>query len=164
MPPAPGELVAACRAGDVGAAEALLAAGAPPDAAAGGGETPLHAAVRGGAAAAAELLLRAGANPDVPDAHGNTAAELAVAAGDAVMTRHFAAAAAHSGGGSAQAGATDSAAEAKPQPGCCGRLRGYLPSKEQLAIITVSWSVAYFCVTTTVDTLRDLSWSLHDDE
>ena len=61
----------------------LLAAGAPLDAAQGGGFTPLHELATRKLASLAELLLAAGADPSVKAEDGRDAAAMAEAAGDA---------------------------------------------------------------------------------
>jgi Ankyrin repeats (many copies) len=55
----------------------LIQEGADPNAAAGGGVTPLHRAVRNRCSAAVEALLRAGADPRLQNDRGSTAYDLA---------------------------------------------------------------------------------------
>lgn len=57
--------------------EALLGAGADPDAVDAGGVTPLHRAVRNRCAAAVAALLAGGADPRRKNANGSTPAQLA---------------------------------------------------------------------------------------
>jgi len=55
----------------------LIEAGAPPDAEAAGGVTPLHRAVRNRCSAAVRVLLDAGADPQRTNDAGSTALTLA---------------------------------------------------------------------------------------
>jgi ankyrin repeat protein len=57
--------------------EALIDAGADPDAVDMGGVTPLHRAVRNRCAAAVKVLLERGADPRRKNRNGSTAAQLA---------------------------------------------------------------------------------------
>lgn len=76
-------LLAAARAGDVGALRALLDGGAPLDTADDDGRRALHWAALGGSAAAVELLLDRGADLDAPARLGMTALHWAALAGKA---------------------------------------------------------------------------------
>jgi uncharacterized protein len=69
--------VAAEGAEDVRTVEVLLAHGAPVDASAEGGGTPLHSAAYNGNAAIVELLLAHGADPDAAKDDGTTPRDLA---------------------------------------------------------------------------------------
>jgi ankyrin repeat protein len=70
-------LHAATRAGTTASLEALLGAGASPDARDDGGRTPLHLAAQANLADRVQLLLAAGASPDARDDAGRTALHLA---------------------------------------------------------------------------------------
>ncbi len=61
----------------LGAAQALIAAGAKPNVVSGRGVTPLHLAAYHGDAALVELLLAAGANRELKNHDGRTAVEVA---------------------------------------------------------------------------------------
>jgi palmitoyltransferase ZDHHC13/17 len=74
----------------VGAATALLAAGAAVGAVDGQGQTALHWAAVRGAVPAAELLLRSGASLDRPDSRGYTPTHVAAQYGNTAVLYHFA--------------------------------------------------------------------------
>ena len=77
------DLVLACRACDLAAVDALIAAGRDVNAAdAATGDTPLMAAAESGHSSCLRRLLEAGARPDVQTRSGNTAMRTAVLLGD----------------------------------------------------------------------------------
>lgn len=85
-------LVDAAARGDIAAVRALLAQGAPADAAQGDGATALHWAAYRGDAEMAVLLLDSGADPKAANDLGVTPLHLAAAAGSApIVTRLLAA-------------------------------------------------------------------------
>eukprot|EP01065_Artemidia_motanka_P012988 TRINITY_DN17159_c0_g1_i1.p1 TRINITY_DN17159_c0_g1~~TRINITY_DN17159_c0_g1_i1.p1 ORF type:complete len:188 (+),score=63.09 TRINITY_DN17159_c0_g1_i1:52-564(+) len=170
MPPTASELAAAIEKGDKEAVEQLLLAGASPDAAQSSG-TALHAAARaaGGphAKAAVEIaakLFAAGANPDIPDLYGQTAAELARESENEELRAVFAQHAAEASAAPAAAAGPSGQVKKQQQQEVTSRF-WFLPSKEEIVLWTVSWTIIYFCFTTCVETLHDLTFSpFADDE
>jgi outer membrane protein assembly factor BamB len=80
----------AARAGDLARIEALLAAGAPVDAPARYGQTPLYYAAEKGHLAAAKRLVEAGANVNVRDGFfGASALEIALQSGHVELARYL---------------------------------------------------------------------------
>ena len=61
-------LCKACKEGNVAELKAALEAGAAPDAAVAGGETPLHCSIRSGSLECAQMLLDTKCDPDVSSA------------------------------------------------------------------------------------------------
>ena len=101
-----------------GAAQALLAAKADPNALDADGSTPLHYAVTVGSAALVKLLLSFGADPLLPDEDGNDAAKLAKAQGHAELEAVLAAGPSSSSSSSsprASTGSTTSSSAAASQ-------------------------------------------------
>src|SRR5918992_2382238 len=80
----------AARAGDLARIEALLAAGAPVDAPARYGQTPLYYAAEKGHLAAAKRLVETGANVNVRDGFfGASALEIALQSGHVELARYL---------------------------------------------------------------------------
>lgn len=79
-------LTLAARQGCVAAAEALVAAGAPPGARH-GGKSALHVAIECGSEEVMEFLLKAGAPPGLEDVCGSTPLHAAVKAGNVEAIR-----------------------------------------------------------------------------